>query len=92
LDEREVVAPGLFEARGDRAESLQVVKENFDAVPLSISFSVEARLLFATRIWMDDGFDPRRLQLVSDSLRVISGISYERFTAGVVFDDRRGDR
>lgn len=92
LQQGEVVARGLLEARRKSTETLQVVKEDFDAVSLRVSASVEARLVLPRWIRMDDGLDFQRLQLGANRVRVVACVSYERFAAGVLRDDGLGDR
>lgn len=92
VEEREVIPRGLLEARSEGPESLEVMEEDLDTVALTVSTTVKARLVLATRVCVDDRFDLLRLQLVADGIRIVTGVGYERFSARVVLDDRRGDR
>jgi len=92
VNEGEVVAGGLLEARGDGSKALQGVKEHLDAVTDRVTLSVEARLLLTGRIRVNDGPYPQGLQLSANGIRVVAGVGYEGFAPRVVRDDLVSDR
>jgi hypothetical protein len=67
------------------------MEEDFDAIALSVPPSVEARLLLAGGVRVNDRLDLLRFQLSADRVRIVAGVRYERFAARVVRDDRFGD-
>jgi hypothetical protein len=91
LKKCEVVSRGLLESGGEGTETLQVMEEDLDAVAPSVAASVEAWLLLARRIRVDDRFYFQGLQLGANRIRIVARVRYERFAARVIGDDRRGD-
>jgi hypothetical protein len=91
VEEREVVSRSLLEAGSDGTEALQVMEEDLDAIALSVPPSIEARLLLARGVRVDDRLDFQRFQLSADRVRIVACVRYERFAAGVVRNDRFGD-
>ena len=92
MDEREEVTRELFEPSGDSAVALEIVKEDLDAKAVGVAASVQRRLFLPIGMWIDHGFHLLRLQLLANRVRVIGGISDQRFAVRVFVDDPFGNR
>jgi hypothetical protein len=68
------------------------MKEALHAVALGIAFAVEAGLVVAQRMRMDDGLNPFGLEAIADGPRVIGGVGYERDAVCVLVEELLGDR
>lgn len=87
----EVVLRGLFEARGEPSESLEVVEEHLDQVARLVGLAIEPRLLLA--VWMreNDGHQARLLGAGADGVGVVAGVPDDFVAATVLGDERFGD-
>lgn len=91
MEKGEIVSCGLLETRSNGAEALDVVEEDLDAVASSVPTTVEARLLLAARVRVNDGLDLQLPHSSTDRVRIVTRVSYKRLTSRIFRDDRFGD-
>ena len=82
----------FLEARGDCAKTLDVVKEDFNAVTLAVLFAVKTWLFVSTGVRTDDGLHLLRSNLSDDFVGVVSRIRDESLSPSVSGDYFFGDR
>jgi hypothetical protein len=90
LKKSELVSRGLLEARGESAETLEVIEDDLDTVALPICTSVEARLLRRVTLRSSESEKIRRRRLGRPASEADS-VRYELFAAGATGDDRYCD-
>jgi len=82
----------FLEARGDCAKTLDVVKEDFNAVTLAVLFAVKTWLFLSTGMGADDGLHLLRSNLSNDFVGVVGRVCDESLTPSVNSDYFFGDR
>ena len=92
LNDGQVVYGAFLEARGNRAKALDVMKEDFNAVTLSVLFAVETWLFLSTGMRADDGLHLPRSNLRDDFVGVIGRVRDESVALSVNGDYFFGDR
>lgn len=90
MEKSKVVSSRLFKASRNGSETLDVMEEHLDVIALRIPTTVESWLPFAHGMRVDYSSHAERLDLVTDCVRIVSGVRYQRFSARMRGDDRFG--